>query len=112
MAFQKGREKTGGRKAGVPNKATQTAREIMDGAKFNPIRRAMTLYNTTKDESIKAQMLKLLVKHAYPELRAVEISGNPEKPIYLVDADARLRRIAELQAKLEPPAPIIVVDAE
>lgn len=111
--FAKGRKKTGGRGKGVPNKVTLTAREIMQSAGFNPIRRAMTLYNTTEDPSIKAQMLKLLVKHAYPELKAIEISGNPEKPIYLADADARRRRIEELQARLVPqPTDIIVVDAE
>lgn len=115
MPFKKGDPKpaNSGRKKGAPNRATKTARQIMDAAGFNPIRRAMTLYNTTDDLSIKAAMLKLLVKHAYPELKAIEISGDPDKPIYLADAEARRRRIEELQARLMPqPTDIIVVDTE
>ena len=111
MPFQKGRKKTGGRGKGVSNKATKTAREIMDAAGFNPIRRAMTLFNTTNDPQIKAQMLKLLVKHAYPELRAIEISGNPDKPIYVTNADARRKRIEELESKIKDVTPLIVTDA-
>ena len=70
----KGR-KTGGRTKGTPNKATDEVVAIFKQKRFNPLRRAIDLYNATEDESIKAQLLGKMLKYRYPELKAVEVSG-------------------------------------
>ena len=99
----KGAPKTpgSGRKKGTPNKSSLNARQIMEKAGFNPIRRMMAL---AKDESveahIRAQMVKELAKYHSPQLKAIEISGNPEKPLEVRDADARQKRIKELEHRM------------
>lgn len=69
--FQKGKEKTGGRKKGVPNKKTAELQEIL--GEFNPAEKLMELYNkpTTKDD-LKVLICKELMKYIYPQRKAVD----------------------------------------
>ena len=69
--FQKGKEKTGGRKKGTPNKRTAELQEILGD--FNPAEKLMELYNkpTTKDD-LKAMICKELMKYIYPQRKAVD----------------------------------------
>ena len=69
--FQKGKEKTGGRKKGTPNKKTAELQEILGD--FNPAEKLMELYNkpTTKDD-LKAMICKELMKYIYPQRKAVD----------------------------------------
>jgi hypothetical protein len=69
--FQKGKEKTGGRKKGTPNKRTAELQEIL--GEFNPAEKLMELYNkpTTKDD-LKVLICKELMKYIYPQRKAVD----------------------------------------
>lgn len=69
--FQKGKEKTGGRQKGTPNKRTAELQEILGN--FNPAEKLMELYNkpTTKDD-LKAMICKELMKYVYPQRKAVD----------------------------------------
>jgi hypothetical protein len=69
--FKKGKEKTGGRKKGTPNKKTAELQEILGG--FNPAEKLMELYNkaTTKDD-LKVLICKELMKYIYPQRKAVD----------------------------------------
>ena len=77
MAWPKGKPRPAGagRSKGTPNKSTEEARALLKKLGFNPIRRAVTLANTTTDESIQAQMIKELMKYYAPQLKAVEVSA-------------------------------------
>ena len=49
---------------------------------------------------LKLQAAKELAQYKQPKLRAVEVTGNEEKPLVIKDASERQARIQELQAKL------------
>ena len=111
--WQKGREKTGGRKKGTPNKSSLAeVTKLLKQEGVNPLRRAIHIAKTTDNEKLQAHIWLTVCKYRYQELKAVEVSGDPEHPVYVADADARRQRIDELLAKRENVAPIIVVDAE
>ena len=77
--FKKGREKTGGRQKGTPNK--QTA-EFLDAlGDFPTVENMKTLYNTTEDDNLKFMILKELAKYQYPQRKAVEMTADVDMPI-------------------------------
>lgn len=77
--FKKGREKTGGRQKGTPNKRTV---EFLDAlGDFPTVENMKALYNTTDDDNLKFMILKELAKYQYPQRKAVEMSGEVDMPI-------------------------------
>ena len=72
-----GLPKTGGRKKGTPNKATQTVREKLDALGWDPIedlaRIAMDLTNPLGDR-IRCDIE--LAQYLYPKRRPVEVSDE------------------------------------
>lgn len=71
---------------------------------------AYSMNNRRIDYVTRVQCAKELAQYMQPKLRAVEVSGNPDKPLY-PDAEARQKRIAELLAKGEIE-PLALVDPE
>ena len=69
--FQKGKEKTGGRQKGTPNKKTKELIEILGS--FNPAEKLIEIYNKTKDMELRANICKDLMKYVYPQRKAVEM---------------------------------------
>lgn len=75
MAFQKGKKKTGGRKAGTPNKATVEIKELAQSLLEDPAyRKALT----RRLRAGRAQRIEELLYHyAYGKpLQTVEVSGE------------------------------------
>ncbi len=77
MAFKKGepRPQTAGRKAGTPNKRSQSLFDLCDEMDFNPFKAMLTI---AKDDTHKdsAMMLKEVAKYLYPARKAIELSAT------------------------------------
>jgi hypothetical protein len=54
---------------------------------------------STTDEKVKVQCATVLADRLLPRLKAVELSGDPDKPLTITDATARQARIAALLAR-------------
>lgn len=76
----KGTPKTGGRAKGVPNKDTRTLHEICDRLKINPFEALLHLYSTTRNEGIKLGALSQACKYIFPQLKAIDHSGEIKNP--------------------------------
>lgn len=72
--FEKGHEKTGGRKKGTPNKKTLLF--IDELGCFKTINELISLYESTDDEHIKFAILKEFLKYQYPQRKAIDITPN------------------------------------
>lgn len=101
-------ERRGGRTKGTPNKRTLRTREELQAlieahAGTDPFAQpagyllAVLLGKKPADPARLAAAMALLDR-LLPKLKAVEISGDPDKPLTLTDATARQARIAALLA--------------
>ena len=107
MARPKGQPKLGGRQKGTPNKVSNEAINIFKKAGFDPLRRAIALYNKTDDDNIKAQLLGKMMKYRYHELKAIEISGDivhwtPELIMSLSDTQLQMFMATFQQQGVQP----------
>ena len=77
MGRPKGLAKTGGRKAGTPNRNTQALIETLDSLGCNPIEglARIALDPTTKLE-LRVRCFAELAQYVYPKRRATDISLN------------------------------------
>jgi hypothetical protein len=95
-----------GRKKGVPNKLTIKTRQELEqliakrGPKANPFLVQLELMEKSEFEHIRLSAAQWLGSRLLPALKSIEVSGDPDRPVYYVDQAARQKRIAELQAKL------------
>jgi len=87
--------KTGGRKAGTPNRKTQEITELLEPLGHNPIE-AMVQIATDPNASLelRGRMNAELAQYVYPKRKAVEVAGdqaNPQIPnkIRIVIVDPR-----------------------
>jgi hypothetical protein len=76
--------KTGGRKAGTPNRKTQEIGELLESLGHNPIE-AMVQIATGPNASLelRGRMNAELAHYVYPKRKAVEVKGdqaNPQMP--------------------------------
>lgn len=103
MPRRPGTPKTGGRKAGTPNKIKASATELLNEIGFDPLRGMAVL---AKDDSvpvaIRSRMLAELAQYVYPKRRSVELSGVDGSAIEidhgssaLESLEARIDGIAE-----------------
>lgn len=81
MAFQKGREKTGGRKKGTPNKNNLGVKERLEEKGINCIDEILAIARYTEDEQIRFQCYKELLKYVYPQRKAIEFAQDIELPV-------------------------------
>jgi hypothetical protein len=104
--FQPGHQKFGGRKAGTPNKLQVKTREELWayieqqcalGHQANPFQVMVNLMVSDPDSRLQAAIA--LADRLLPKLKAVEISGDPDRPLTFTDATARQARIAALLEK-------------
>ena len=74
--FKKGRTKTGGRKAGTPNKITKEKREII--AKFIDDKwdEFISSWDDIKDPKERCQIMVSLLPFAFPKLAQVDYKDN------------------------------------
>lgn len=108
MPHPKGSPKTpgSGRKPGSRNKVTIKTREelwayidaqVAQGKAANPFQVLVDTMLT--DPAQRVQCANALADRLLPRLKAVEISGDPDRPLTLTDAPARQARIAALLAQ-------------
>jgi len=86
-----GSPKTGGRKKGVLNKATQAKRKLLAtveeqflSADYDPLKEMVDLAQKSRlavQDQIKFGFHLALAKKYYPDVAAVKVSGDPDAPI-------------------------------
>jgi hypothetical protein len=76
-----GTPKTGGRKAGTPNRKTQEISELLESLGHNPIE-AMVRIATDPEASLefRGRMNAELAQYVYPKRKAVEVTGDQDAP--------------------------------
>jgi hypothetical protein len=107
MPFTPGHPKYGGRKKGRANHVTLKTRDELwasidqlcaQGQAANPFRVLVDLM--VSDPEARVQCAIALADRLLPKLKAVELSGDPDKPLHLTLTPAqRDREIARLTAK-------------
>lgn len=101
MPFEKGRTKTGGRKAGAGNYATARAR--LDALGCDPLEGMAIIAMDPKTKApLRGRMYAELAQYAWPKLRAIEHSGPGGTAIELNVSGTEVleRRIAGLAARI------------
>jgi hypothetical protein len=92
-----------GRKKGSPNKRSlKTLVELqayLDRLGVNPFQVLIDTMRTTSDEKLRVTCAATLADRLLPKLKAVEVSGNPDKPLLVLTPEQRQARIALLLAK-------------
>ena len=106
MPFTPGHPKYGGRQRGRANHATLKTRDELwayidqrcaQGQAANPFQVLVDLM--ISDPEARVQCAIALADRLLPKLKAVELSGDPARPLTLTDATARQARIAQLLAQ-------------
>lgn len=87
MGIPQGRPKTGGRKAGVPNKKTQDLMEKCEAQGFDPFQAMINIAIHSNDPNFKFSALKEICQYIYPKRKALEMSTNPEMGFEIVIKD-------------------------
>lgn len=103
----KGLPKSGGRKAGTPNKIKASADELMNDFGFDPLKGMMSIAaDLDVDIAIRARMFSELSQYVYAKRRAIEHSGPGGGPIHhavdpLEAITSELSRLAERNRQAE-----------
>lgn len=94
-----GTPKTGGRKAGTPNKRTQELQEKLRELNCDPIKGMVDIANSSEAEgnlTLAGQMYKELAQYIYPKRKATEIVAEediePIKSVTIRYVDGRKRK--------------------
>jgi hypothetical protein len=76
--------KTGGRKAGTPNRKTREISELLESLGHNPIE-AMVEIATDPNASLelRGRMNAELAHYVYPKRKAVEVAGDQKAPLVI-----------------------------
>lgn len=105
MPFEKGRLKTGGKKAGTLNRLSLLAIERLAQLNCDPLQgMARIAANRRNPVELRARMFAELAQYIHPKRRAVEWSGPGGEPIEL-NVNARellLSRINSLASRVTP----------
>jgi hypothetical protein len=95
--------KTGGRTRGTPNKRRLETREqlwgYLDQHGINPFEVLADTMRTTADEKLKVTCASVLADRLLPRLKAVELSGDPDRPLVVMTPEQRQARIDALLAQ-------------
>src|SRR6516162_1107204 len=75
--------KTGGRKAGTPNRKSREISELLEPLGHNPVE-AMVHIATDPEASLelRGRMNSELAQYVYPKRKAVEVAGDQNAPLY------------------------------
>jgi hypothetical protein len=95
MPFQKGREKTGGRTPGTPNKISRTVRERLEQSGVDPVSRLLSIAeNAECSLELKAKVFSDLCSYCFPKLKNVQLSTPSLSDFSLDELRAMLTKIA------------------
>lgn len=96
MAKQRGTPKTGGRKAGTPNRATRLVQETLDRLGCDPITiMALICMDEENPPELRGKMASELAQYIHPKRRALEHSGPDGGKIPLEYIDRLLAAAAD-----------------
>jgi len=102
MARPKGTPKTGGRKAGTPNKRTFDATALAERLGYDPLEAMIELARTTRDEGIKVACHRECAKYVYPQRRQTELSGVNGEAIKVTAESSELKEVmADLRSLID-----------
>lgn len=77
MPRQKGTPKTGGRQKGTRNKFGFAAKQVFERRDFNSLEMAIDwIMDDSNDKKLRAYLLKEVMKYQFPQLKAIEFSGE------------------------------------
>lgn len=78
MAFKKGKEKTGGRAKGTPNRKPQELLDMIQAEfpNYHPLLALAGIANGNGKDDLKLQAHKEICKYINPQLRAVDLSSS------------------------------------
>lgn len=77
MGRSKGTRKTGGRKAGTPNKKTLAFQDFLSEIDFSLPKRIMEILPSLKEDKQVEVLIKLMA-YAYPKYRSIEIRAGED----------------------------------
>ena len=99
--------KTGGRKVGTPNKASQQIVEKLEALGCDPIEgMAHIAMDTFNPLEIRARMYAELAQYVAPKRKSVEIeTGEKERIVFNIGIPARQQVVAAIE---KFPAPVLV----
>lgn len=84
--FKEGKKKTGGREKGTANKATSTLKELL-AKKFPDYNPVIAMAEMAQDKkntvSIRLAANREVAKYTNHQLKAIEITGDPDAPLVL-----------------------------
>jgi hypothetical protein len=71
--------RTGGRKAGTPNRKTREVAELLETLNCNPIEGMVSIATDPRASlELRARMYAELAQYVYPKRKAVELAGDPD----------------------------------
>ena len=97
--FQPGHAKVGGRKKGTPNKTSATVRELLAAEGIDPIQKILREVEQLLSPMDRIYVWLKILPYTYPQLKSVEISGDPDAPIGVTPSNvAALWAVARQEA--------------
>ena len=92
--FQVGRQKTGGRKKGVPNKKSEELLESLIRNKIDPIAEISKILPTLPPKDQVSTLLSLL-PYVYPKKKAIEFQGDFDGDLKIKSTPVTFDRLKE-----------------
>lgn len=84
-----------GRKKGTPNKSRETLLEICARRGVVPFEALIEIYQTAEKEETQLAAIKEAAKYIYPQLKAIEHSGEINNPYLELSSDELEKLVRE-----------------
>lgn len=96
-----GSPKTGGRKAGVKNRASVKREAEVKAGGITPLEYMLkVMRDEAQDPDVRLDAAKSAAPYVHPKLATVKLEGDPEKPLeHRIAVDAFTSRIARIAAR-------------
>lgn len=91
-SFQKGRAKTGGRKAGTPNKVTRDARQILGETLLEHLENVGDYINSIDDNAKKVQAIASLLPFYMPKYQSTTLTADTRRSLSCEEEMAELEK--------------------
>lgn len=97
----RGAPKTGGRRAGIPNKKTQLLQDKVVKAGLSPLEFLIQVMNDTEQtHHLRVDAAKAAAPYVHSRLAQIQVTGDPEQPLeHHITIDTFTRRVARLASR-------------